>query len=257
MSKGNDLEMPEKLPKALGREPLIDALFEVRFNQTSVPLADIQPGFLIGRLVPRPSISRLPAAEIPGPMRASNPALRYAPIQRLDWKQFSISLGDQNVIVNCKLPYPKWPALKEIIVDVVGHIQLLNIPGSIERYSLKYTNLISAANNSEQISKFDLSVRLGNIEIQDENMSLQVHRHKGDVIHIISVFIGAQAQIGEGPLKHGAVLDIDSIRTVNVNFTDLANSLGTGLEELRQANKVIFFSCLTVATILEMEPEYE
>ena len=73
-----------KLPKALGREPLIDALFEVHFKNVSVPLADVLPGFLLGRIEPKPSITRLPAAEIPAHMRANDPGLRYAPTQRLD-----------------------------------------------------------------------------------------------------------------------------------------------------------------------------
>ena len=58
------LPMQDKLPKALEREPLVDAVFEVRIKGTQ-PLGDILPGFLMAQLKPKPKMMRLPAADIP------------------------------------------------------------------------------------------------------------------------------------------------------------------------------------------------
>ncbi|WP_442096987.1 hypothetical protein [Rhizobium brockwellii] len=52
----------QKLPKVLEREPLVDAIFEVRLKNPS-SLADILPGFLYHELTPidtRPRSTSIP-----------------------------------------------------------------------------------------------------------------------------------------------------------------------------------------------------
>ena len=61
-----------KLPVILEREPLVDAVFEVRLGGDP-HMSDLLPGVLFGQLDPKPTIQRLPAAEIPQPIRASDP----------------------------------------------------------------------------------------------------------------------------------------------------------------------------------------
>lgn len=124
-----------RVPKTLEREPLVDALFEVRM-EGSAPLADILPGILFHKLDPKPSIARLPAADIPQPMRALDPALHYAPTQRLEWGEYVIAVGDRNVIVSCKLPYPKWPNFKSKILEIIGLIGEVGVAGIVERFSI-------------------------------------------------------------------------------------------------------------------------
>ena len=247
----------QKLPLRLGREPLVDALFEVRLGPTS--LADILPGFLFHDLpAPKPQITRLPAAEFPQPMRASDPALQYAPILRMDWGSYVISVGDRNVIISCKLPYPKWPNFKAAILDLTTRIGKVGTSGKVERFSLKYVNLIQAPSLAEQFGKIKMSLTLGEIEVKGDHTTLQVHRHEDGIIHILSVVIGAEGQMPDGKRVSGAVVDADSIRNVDVaDLTAFAASLEPGLEQLRQAKKRKFFTCLTQATIDEMEPVYE
>lgn len=247
----------QKLPLKLEREPLVDALFEVRLEPTS--LADILPGFLFHDLpAPKPQITRLPAAEFPQPMRASDPALQYAPILRMDWREYVISVGDRNVIISCKLPYPKWANFKAAILDLTSRIGKAGTPGKVERYSLKYVNLIQAPSLAEQIAKIKMSLTLGEIEVKGDHTTLQVHRHEDGIVHILSVVIGAEGQMPNGRNVSGAVVDIDSIRNVDVpDLATFAAGLEPGLEELRQANKRKFFTCLTQATIDEMGPVYE
>lgn len=247
----------QKLPLRLEREPLVDALFEVRLGPTS--LADILPGFLFHDLpAPKPQITRLPAAEFPQPMRANDPALQFAPILRMDWSDYVISVGDRNVIISCKLPYPKWPNFKAAILDLTARIGKVGASGKVERYSLKYVNLIQAPSLAEQVAKIKMSITLGEVEVKGDHTTLQVHRFEDGIIHILSVVIGAEGQMPDGKKVNGAVVDVDSIRNVDVaDFATFAASLEPGLEQLRQANKRKFFTCLTQATIDEMGPVYE
>lgn len=246
-----------KLPKILEREPLVDAVFEVRLNGDP-HMADILPGVLFGQLDPKPTIQRLPAAEIPQPIRASDPNLTFSPVIRLDWGSFLISVGDRNMVIGCKLPYPKWPRFKEAILDIVSRVARVGIAGPVERYSLKYVNLIQAPTLANQIAKIIISVKVGEVEVNDDHLSVQVHRNEGDTLHIISVVTGAQGRLADGKQVFGTVVDVDSIR--NVHFSDFgafAARLEPAIETLRLANKVKFFSCLTEATVIEMGPKYD
>ena len=246
-----------KLPKILEREPLVDAIFEVRLSGTS-PLADVLPGFLLHEYDPKPKISRLPAAELPFPVRSNDPNLRFSPVLRLDLERFQILVGDQSFAISCKLPYPKWPNFKSAIIDLATRVARAGIEGRVDRYSIKYVNLIEASNYAEQLKKIRVSVHLGEIEVSTDHISLQVHHKEDDVIHIMSVVTGAHAKKPDGREIVGVVVDIDSIRSVDhSDFVSFSSSLELGLEDLRQANKAKFFSCLERATIKELGPVYE
>ena len=247
----------DKLPLRLEREPLVEALFEVRLEQTS--LADILPGFLFHDLpAPKPQITRLPAADLPQPVRASDPSLQFAPILRMDWGDYVISVGDRNVIISCKLPYPGWPKFKATILDLTARIGKVGASGKVERYSLKYVNLIEAPSLAEQVAKIKMSITLGEVEVKGDHTTLQVHRHEDGIIHILSVVIGAEGKMPDGRKVNGSVVDIDSIKNVDVaDLATFAAGLDSELEQLRHANKRKFFTCLRQTTIDEMGPVHE
>ena len=246
-----------KLPIVLEREPLVEAVFEVRMGG-SPQMADLLPGALFGQLDPKPTIQRLSAAEIPLPIRGSDPNLVFAPIIRLNWGGFTVSFGDRNMMVSCNLPYPKWPNFKNAILDIVAKVARVGIAGAVERYSVKYVNLIQAPTLAEQISKINLTVRVGEVEAKDDHLSVQVHHKEDDILHIISVMTGARGKLGNSRMVFGAVVDVDSIRTaVFSDFGAFARNLEPALEGLRQANKVKFFNCLTQEAVYEMGPKYD
>jgi uncharacterized protein (TIGR04255 family) len=245
-----------KLPEILEREPLVDALFEVRFRDTS-PIADILPGVLFQENGQKTKITRLPVAELPPDMRASDPNLRYAPVVRVELEKYLISVGDRSVLINCKLPYPKWKQFKTAILDIVARIAKLGVAGNVERYSLKYVNLIQAPTIAEQVSKINMSISLGDVKVSDDHANVQVHHKEDGIIHILSVVIGAQGNLADGQAIFGTIVDIDSIREfAPVDLALFEQSLEPGLQDLRQANKKKFFACLTPEAIEEMGPVY-
>ena len=246
-----------KLPLILEREPLIDAVFEVRLNGTP-PLVDILPGFLFHELEPKPTVTRLPMSEIPQPMRANTPNLQFAPLSRVEWGNYFISVGDRNIVISCKLPYPKWPNFKTTILDVTNRIARAEIAGKVERYSLKYVNLIAAPTLASQIEKIRMSIALGSVEVLADHVNMQVHRVEDDIVHILSVITGATANRPDGRELDGVVVDIDSIRNIELtDYSTFVSDLEHELEQLRQANKAKFFDCLTKETIKDMGPIYE
>ena len=249
--------VPQKLPTVLEREPLVEAVFEVRLS-AGQSLADILPGFLFHELVPKPTVTRLPAAEIPLPMRSNDPGLQFAPVLRLEWGQYFIAIGDRNIVISCKLPYPKWPNFKIAILDIMERLAKVGIPSKVERYSVKYVNVIHGKTLAEQTDKIEMAIQLGPDRVSADPVSLQVHRNEDGTLHILSVLIGASAQLSDGKRIQGAVVDVDSIRTISpMDFLAFVASLAPNVEALRQANKVKFFGCLKETTIEEMGPIYE
>jgi len=244
----------QKLPARLEREPLVDALFEVRVSPSS-PLADIIPGFLMHDLGGDARMTRLPAADLPFPVRKQDPNLQNAPLLRIEWGNYFISVGDRNVVISCKMPYPKWPSFKAAILDFLARIAKLDPEGPVERYSLKYVNLIPATDYANQIGKVRMDVTLGDLHVSEQHISLQVHEKTTDAIHIYNIVTGAQVRTNEGKQTSGILVDIDSIRNLSApSLRDLSSSIEEGLEALRQENKSKFFSCLTKPTIEEMGP---
>lgn len=247
----------QRLPKTLAREPLVDAVFEIRAS--GMPqLADILPGLLFGQFDPKPAIRRLPTAEIPLPIRSNDPGLMFSPIIQLELQNFLISFGDRNIVIACKMPYPKWPAFSEFILDTTNKISKSGIPLSVERYSLKYVNLIEGETIADQIKKINISVKVGDVDLRDDHSSVQIHSKEDGILHIISVVTGALARLPDGRQIGGTVLDIDSIRdTQFADFPAFAGSIQSDIQSLRLANKTKFFSCLTEQTIQALGPEYD
>lgn len=144
--------MPNQLPKKLRDEPLVDAVFEIRFNGLNqIAIADVLPGLLYNEMQGRVDLVRLPAADMPKPIRDSDPKLYYTPIMRLDGKWLGVAIGDHTLGVSCKLPYVGWEKFKSGILEIIDLVKNIDVIGPVERYSVKYVNLIQAPNVSEQI----------------------------------------------------------------------------------------------------------
>ena len=245
------------LPKLLKREPLVDAVFEVRLDGPSM-LTDVVPGALFRELDPKPTIQRLPTADIPQQIRASVPEFQFALTRRMEWDGFFILVGDRNFLVSCKLPYPRWPRFKEMILDVTRRVADAGIDGTVGRYSLQYVNLIQAPTPAEQVAKIKMGVDLGRLEARDDQVNVQIHRKEGDTCHILSIATGAARHLPGEEGAAGVVVTVDSIRAVDhISFAAFAESLSTPLESLRRANKEQFFGCLQESTVQEMGPVYE
>ena len=103
-----------------------------------------------------------------------------------------------------------------------------------------------------------MSIALGSVEVLADHVNMQVHRVEDDIVHILSVITGAKGNRSDGTELDGVVVDIDSIRNIELtDYSTFVSDLEPKLEQLRLANKVKFFDCLSEATIKEMGPIYE
>ena len=248
--------MRSGLPIKLAREPLIDVVFEARFTSRAA-LAAVLPGYLFGRLQNVESIEPLPAAQLPAQMRMADPNLLFAPLARVVWRGFFIIVSDSSVAVACKLPYPGWQSFRVAIEEVMGHVQSSGLIQSLQRYSLKYVDLIEIGGVGEQASKFNWSIRLGNTQVTNQNTVLRVEIEQYGHLNSVSYASHANAKLWNGIEKSGALLDVDSSSLGEPPSADnFFNEIPSLLDAIHDSNKRTFFECLTPLGLAELEPVY-
>jgi uncharacterized protein (TIGR04255 family) len=245
-----------KLPQKLAKQPLVEAIFEMRFKSQAA-VSSILPGFLFTKLAGKKSIERLPAAELPQQMRNIDPNLQYAPLVRIHWDAFMILIGDRSVGLACKFPYLGWSAFKPAILNLVELIKEASVIESVERMGLKYTNVIpSELGDVSALVKFELKV--GKHNAAKDNFQIRVEVPKDDLLQIVQIIALATATFPDRTSRSGVNLDIDTVAmTANIPFPEFADKLPDRIEAAHRACKVMFFDCLKPETIKKLEPSYD
>ncbi len=248
-----------KLPSKLGKEPLVDVIFELRF-MASIAASDILPGALFSKLggSSELKVQRLPASQLPEVLRKSDPLLRYAPLLNMEWGDFNLLIGDGSIAIGCKLPYPGWSSFKPAIIKVVTAVIEIGIVQGVERYSLKYVDLVPAHELEAQVKALNWGIRMGKHQLREEVAALRIEISREEFLHIINVQTGAVASLADGRMLVGLALDVDTILSVSAGEpADVLADLPDRLDALHMANKSVFFECLTPETIQSLEPSYE
>lgn len=107
--------MVEILPTKLKKEPIVDAVFEIRFKSVA-PVSMILPGvFFQPGLDGEKTLSELPAAQIPKHVRDIDPNLQFVPTQQIQWNGFVISFSDKSIVIAVSFLYPGWTAYGNVI----------------------------------------------------------------------------------------------------------------------------------------------
>lgn len=250
--------MTKKLPKKLGKEPLIDAIFEIRFS-SDAPASEIIPGFLFSRLKGNKTIENLPTSQIPKPLRDADPNLKFAPITRLNWEDFTINISSFGVSVGCNYPYKGWEKFRSAIIKVISSLENIDIFSSINRYSMKYIDLIPSNDIRHQISLINMDMSVAGHKIESETFILRVDIIRDDFINVIQIIPSASAKLIDGTKREGIIIDVDTIySTDDLTIKNMINEDFSGrLDIIHKANKTMFFDCLKQETIAELEPYYE
>lgn len=248
--------MVDKLPKKLKKEPLIDAVFEMRFS-SDIPVSSVLPGVLFSELDGEKTISHLPVGNIPQEIRNTEPDFRFSPVSQLLWKEFVISIGDKSLVIGCKFPYPGWANFKTSILKIVSIVKKVKIIQSIQRFSMKYIDILPSVDLSEQISMINMSISIGE-NMEKGNFSLRVEIPDDRFIHLVGIISSARVRLQDNSEREGIVIDIDTVSNMQAqDFNLWTEQLSENLEIIHTANKKMFFKCLHPKTITALEPVYE
>lgn len=247
--------MNDRIPFRLGKEPLLEAVWEVRFAAGEPYTLESLHGEIYKALSEKyPKTVRLPAADIPASVSEQDANLRYAPKIRLERKNHAIQIGDRMVSLNCRRPYPGWNAFSSDIGSLVSVIRDSRLVGRIERFSLRYADLLEF-DSPPSLSWLNLEIRLAG-ESQTWPVQMWMNIQEGSLSHLIRIVCPAMVTTPEDPNKHaGVLLDIDTFRVLHDG--EAWSEIQQGLEEAHSASKQKFFKLLTPETIQRLEPKYE
>lgn len=248
--------MERKVPVRLKKEPLVEAVWEVRFTSEAKSVAELLPGIMYKALQGKyPNIVRLPYADFPAPIVEHDPSLRYAPKIRLDGGNQAVQIGEHVVALSCRRPYSGWKRFSDDIRTIIQIVRDTELIDRLERFSLKYIDLIEL-DQPPSLSRLNLVLKMAGYEIDTRPVQLRTEVKDGDLIHIVQIVSPAEATIpGEPAIISGVLLDVDSIRLMKEN--ESWPDVDSHLDQVHLSSKKMFFDLLTRETIEKLEPEYE
>lgn len=244
------------IPRRLKKEPLLEAIWELRFTSGhQVPVGDILPGLIYQALrADYPEFTRLPAADIPAAISANDSNVAYLVHFRLEREEspFIIQIGPQVVSLNCRRPYAGWARFKErilVLVKVLEETALIQKP---ERHALRYLDLLQldAPPSTESLQ---IELNLGVKPVIHAPLQLRTELHENGIIHVVQIATPAQVQLGKEHSETGTLVDLDTaLKSPSMLFDNIESEL----EQLHDASKRKFFALLTKEAIERLEPEY-
>jgi uncharacterized protein (TIGR04255 family) len=252
--------MSRPIPKRLQQEPLLEAVWELRFEgDGALPVGEMLPGLLFAELRGEyPHIVRLPTADIPRPIAMNNPAMRYMPTLRLqgaDDFPFIVQIGEHVISLNNRRPYAGWPTFSHRIRQLVRLLQSKDIIRKPERYSLKYLDLLEL-DPSPALTVLNVSLQLGEHDLTQRPVQLRTEIADQPYLHVVQIASPAEVQIPGAQRRSGTLVDIDTVREASPGG-DFWDMLDASLDDAHARAKQLFFGLLKPETEQRLGPVYE
>jgi uncharacterized protein (TIGR04255 family) len=247
-------ETGKSVPKRLRKEPLLEAIWEIRFTSDRESVAELLPGLIYKAMaIEFPKIERLPAAGLPSAIVQQDSQLRYVPTVRLEGSPYSIQIGEHVVSLSCPLPYTGWGNFQPKIMGLAEILKETSLITRPERFSLKYIDIIPLP-GSPSLKPLRVVVKLGTHDLTSNPVQFRTELRENGFLHIVQIVSSAQAVLSTGERFEGLLLDIDTIcqREPGEFWSDFLPLL----DRAHQLNKNLFFHILTDETIDHLEPEY-
>jgi uncharacterized protein (TIGR04255 family) len=244
------------MPVAFGKSPLLEAVFELRF-QAAVPNAgDLLPGLLYAELKDEyPAVEPLPMANVPREMREKQPSLLlYQPTHRLAGASRAVQVGDRVLSLSVTVPYPGWPKFNEAIGRLLRTASDTRMIRELERFSFRYINLIPAEPGQSQLSCLNLRIESPGFAFGERGFHLRFEHTEGEFLTIVQVVPNTSVQGLAKPPAPGLLLDIDTVRE---HPRKALSEVGADLEEAHLVAKRAFNSLISEQTRTRLEPIFE
>lgn len=238
--------MRPDLPSKLDPDAILEAVLELRFSSS----ANLLPEVSLARLVDAPPWSgfqqaRLPTADLPQQMRATDPNLFYQPSVQLTAPDGSatVRLGQNALIYIRKAPYPRWPQFKAELDSAVEAL-FNKISGvEVKRIGLRYVNaLTSDQHRINNVQDIDIDISLGR-KLVSERFNLNFKTVYDNGLEALSRIATADLVTGAIPPATTLVVDIDVSTTDKFSSGDPSEIKAT-IDAAHNREKEIFFEIL-------------
>jgi uncharacterized protein (TIGR04255 family) len=242
------------MPVAFRKSPLLEAIFELRFEAAVPTAGDLLPGLLYRELRDEyPEVQPLPMATVPREIRAKDPNLLYQSTHRLAGRSGIVQVGDRALAIAFTAPYPGWARFKDAVVRLLRTADGTRIIAAPERFSFRYVNIVPAEPGQPQLAFLNLKIDSG-YEFVERGFHLRFEHGEGPLVIIVQVSPQATAKAPDGSGVAGLLIDIDTV------FAQPRKSFwedGADLEAAHLAAKRAFFSLIAQSTLERLQPIYE
>ena len=157
--------------------------------------------------------------------------------------------------ISLSRPYRGWSFFRGLIVRCLIALQQTGYLGSVERCSLKYTNLFTEGSGPDDLSQLKVEGSLNGWKLGGPGTLIRTevaHRECKSIVQVLTR-TNIKTVDGSDPEACGVLLDIDTIREGTPHLT---NAGATMADLIHDAAKDIFFSLLTEETLQKLGPEY-
>lgn len=244
---------PSKLPALLGKAPLMDATFEVRFEPAKAETGQLLPGMFFAKLgtnYPRSEATQI--ASIPPQIRDHDSSLRYQFLYRILGDSSAISVGDRSAGVGAFAPYEGWESFRQRIDEFLTVLEGSGLVKRLERFSLKFTNVLDVPAD-RQLSLLNLDVRVGDITAPDQGFRLRTELNDAPLIRIIEIVPNSTVRVTSGETRTGLLVSIDCIKLASSG--SLKEVTPEAIEQVHQDLKQVFFGLITPTTLSALDPK--
>lgn len=242
-----------RIPVRLEKDPILEAIFEFRFQGAVAAAAEVLQGVMYPKLKDRfPKVQRTPFSQFAGLI--DDPNLRYQPRLLLQGDPVRVHIGDRAIALVCVTPYVGWKSFRPLILEVLELVKTSKVVKEPERISLRYVNLLEGQTHSQQFSMVHYNASLGraNYNLSEHLTYTRTEIAKDGLINIIELGANSEIVTPAGSVK-GLYLAVDSIYNKPPNF--LADP-EPHVEKVHDVEKSVFFDVLTDKTIEAMGPKW-
>lgn len=214
--------------------PIVEAICEFRLSE------DLEPEVFFGTLVEFDkdfSRQRLPVLDLPEHVRRNDPDLRFQPYYEFKKDLLSIRFGPRAVIFSNAKDYTGWSIWFDFICKILDFVSSKDILSPIERIGLRYINFFEI---NDIIKNSNIVISLNDQDLSGEKVSLRTERKEGLFSTIINIGNCLVLNTPEGS-KNGSIIDIDCIRSLKVEETDLLPNYKDIVNEAHLLEKNIFY----------------
>lgn len=236
------------LPVALKKDMIVEAIFEIRFSSEIDSLGDLLPGLVFPEIKENfPKLEKLPLASFPKEIIQNDPSLLYQPTTRLVGEKHTLLIGDRVFGLANRRPYQGWQGFKSLIIRLAEVLRKTAVISAIDRYSLRYTNIVPCEENVNALGAIIASMTLGEWDLADGPFQVRAEIKRGPFLNVIQLVDRAKIADSAEEVIEGLLFDIDTMR--HGPIPDFWENIVGYIDDAHQCEKDIFFSLLTDKTL--------
>lgn len=243
----------KSIPDKLAVDGIVEALLEVRFETSGLP------ELVIGQLA---NVSkwkghtpvRLPAADIPAPIRSLDKGVRFQPLIQLNGADGHdvVKIGEHVISRHALVTYPGWEAFRPRLVEVLQTLFQQVADFRPTRLGFRYINLLNDRHYIDGLQSLDLSVSVADSQLH-EPFNLNFRRRPTDA-HDIMMRIASPEFVTSSTTDFKVLIDVDVFTEASAALVDLESCLAW-LDDAHILLKKAFFELLREETIDRLKVE--